>query len=149
VARAVGICNQVYVQAFNRRHGRIGTLWQGRFKSCLVESTGYLMQVLRYIDLNPVRASLVPRPEDYRWSSARMNLGLWVDPIVSFHPVFAYSAADALERASMYRKWLDQPVSDEERSEIRRYPAQERALEDPRAHVPEPDSAGFRSALRR
>jgi putative transposase len=64
--RAVGQC---YVHAFNTRHGRRGTLWQGRFKSSLVDSERYLLTVVRYIELNPVRAAMVDTPEEYRWSS--------------------------------------------------------------------------------
>lgn len=61
--RKVGQC---YVQAFNHRHRRSGPLWQGRFKSCIVGTERYLMAVYRYIELNPVRAAMVERPEHYR-----------------------------------------------------------------------------------
>lgn len=83
--RNVGQCN---VQAFNRRHGRTGTLWEGRFKSSLVDSDAYLLTVYRYIELNPVRAALAVWPEDYRWSSTRGNLGLRRDSLVTPHQVF-------------------------------------------------------------
>jgi len=56
---------------FNRRHSRAGHLFQGRFKGNLIEEDGYFLQVSRYLHLNPVRANLVARPEDYRWSSYR------------------------------------------------------------------------------
>ncbi len=60
---------QRFTQWFNGSHGRSGTLWEGRFKSVLVED-GYAARVMAaYIDLNPVRAGMVARPEDYRWSS--------------------------------------------------------------------------------
>lgn len=65
---------QSYVQAFNHRHGRTGTLWQGRFKSSLVEAETHLLRVIRYIELNPVRAAMVDRPDDYRWSSVHTHL---------------------------------------------------------------------------
>ncbi len=77
--RNVGQC---YVQAFNKRHRRSGTLWQGRFKSCLVDTERYLMTVYRYIELNPVRASMVALPEQYRWSSVHANLGLFEDRLI-------------------------------------------------------------------
>jgi len=131
VTRAIGGCNQLYVQDFNRRHGRIGTLWQGRYQSCLVDSSSYLMQVIRYIELNPVRASLCERAEDFVWSSARSHLGIAADPLLSIHPIFQGLASSAAERASTYRAWLEQPVSDEERAEIRRYMNQQRALGEP------------------
>ncbi len=62
LSRAMGWIGQSYVQAFNLRHGRCGALWQGRFKSCLVQSERYLLTVMRYIELNPVRAAMVHAP---------------------------------------------------------------------------------------
>jgi putative transposase len=61
--------NGIYTQKFNRRHGRVGHIFQGRFKSILVEKDSYLLELCRYIVLNPVRAGIVTRPEDYPWSS--------------------------------------------------------------------------------
>jgi hypothetical protein len=60
---------QRFTQWYNREHGRTGTLWEGRFKSVLVEGGFAARVVAAYIDLNPVRAGMVSRPEDYRWSS--------------------------------------------------------------------------------
>jgi putative transposase len=60
-----------YVQRINRRYGRTGSLFQGRFKGHLVEDGVYLLELMRYLALNPVRAWMVPRPEDYEWSSHR------------------------------------------------------------------------------
>ena len=64
---------QHYVQYFNRRHARTGTLWEGRFRSCLVEDERYLLVCQRYIELNPVRAGMAGDPAHYRWSSYRAN----------------------------------------------------------------------------
>ena len=75
LSRAMRNFGQCYVQAFNKRHRRSGTLWQGRFKSCLVDTERYLLTVYRYIELNPVRASMVSLPEHYRWSSYTRTLG--------------------------------------------------------------------------
>jgi putative transposase len=61
--------NGSYTSYFNRRHRREGHLFQGRFKGCLVEEEGYFLEVSRYVHLNPVRARLVARPEQYPWSS--------------------------------------------------------------------------------
>lgn len=71
LSHAMRRLNQRYVGAFNRRHGRTGTLWESRFRSCLVQTEGYLLTLYRYIDLNPVRAAIVASAEDYCWSSAR------------------------------------------------------------------------------
>lgn len=59
----------------NRLERRTGTLWEGRFKASLIDSGGYLLTCCRYVDLNPVRAAIVSRPQDYRWSSYRERAG--------------------------------------------------------------------------
>ncbi len=64
---------QYYVYHFNQRHGRTGTLWEGRFKSCLAQSQTYVLACHRYIELNPVRAGMVAHPGKYRWSSYAAN----------------------------------------------------------------------------
>lgn len=64
---------QRYVQHVNRTQGRSGTLWEGRFRSCLVQEEAYLLTCMRYIELNPVRAGLVRGPGDYAWSSYGAN----------------------------------------------------------------------------
>lgn len=64
---------QRYVQYVNRTYHRSGTLWEGRFRSCLVQEEAYLLACQCYIELNPVRAGMVRRPGDYRWSSYRAN----------------------------------------------------------------------------
>lgn len=119
---------QCYVQAFNRRHKRSGTLWQGRFKSCLVDSEQYLLAVYRYIELNPVRAAMVERPEQYRWSSIHANLNRHHDALVTPHLVFTALASDAATRRQIYSEWMQQAVSDEDLQRIRRHIQQERAL---------------------
>ena len=68
--------NGVYTQRFNLRHGRVGHLFQGRYKAFLVEKESYLLELSRYIVLNPVRAGIVPSPEDWPWSSYRPTTGM-------------------------------------------------------------------------
>ena len=73
-----------FAEIRNRRHGLTGHLFQGRFKAILVDSDSYLLEVCRYVDLNPVRARMVKRPETYAWSSYRALSGLapapdWLD----------------------------------------------------------------------
>jgi REP element-mobilizing transposase RayT len=72
--------NGVYTQAFNRRHGLVGHLFQGRFKAILVDSDRYLSALSRYVERNPVAAGLVERPESWQWSSCRAHLGLETAP---------------------------------------------------------------------
>ena len=64
---------QRYVQYINRTYRRSGTLWEGRFKSCLAQEEDYVLICYRYIELNPIRAGMVERPGDYPWSSYRSN----------------------------------------------------------------------------
>ena len=64
---------QRYVQYINHTYRRSGTLWEGRFRSCLTQTEDYVLACYRYIELNPVRAGMVTRPQDYRWSSYHAN----------------------------------------------------------------------------
>lgn len=68
--------NGVYTQEYNRRHSKPGHLFQGRYKSVLVQKENYLLELCRYIVLNPVRAKMVNRPEDWKWSSYMATAGL-------------------------------------------------------------------------
>src|SRR5574337_70831 len=73
VARTMQCLGRRYVGYFNATYRRSGTLWEGRYKSCLVDSERYLLTCYRYIELNPVRAAMVETPGDYAWSSYRAN----------------------------------------------------------------------------
>lgn len=132
LGHAMRLLNQRYVGAFNRRHGRTGTLWEGRFRSCLVASDRYLLTVYRYIDLNPMRAAMVASAEEYRWSSARSNLGLVIDSILMPHESYLALHEDDAARGRAYRDWLTEDVADDEVAQIRVHIQQERALGDPR-----------------
>lgn len=95
-----------YAGWFNQRHGRTGALWEGRFRSSLVETDAYLLVCMRYVELNPVRAGLAERAEDYRWSSARHHLGLGADPLVTDHALFWALGNTPFEREARYRAFL-------------------------------------------
>jgi putative transposase len=82
VSRCMQCLGRNYVRYFNHRHGRSGTLFEGRFKSSIVQTRRYLLACQRYIELNPVRAGMVKHPADYPWSSHRMHAfgvqaGMW------------------------------------------------------------------------
>jgi REP-associated tyrosine transposase len=100
---------QRYVQYFNRRHERTGTLWEGRFRSCIAESALYVLACYRYIELNPVRAGMVDHPTGYLWSSYALNSGMRADPLISAHPEFIALAGDAERRYAAYRGLFEQP----------------------------------------
>ena len=67
--------NSVYTQLFNKRHGRAGHLFQGRYKAILIQKDSHLLEVCRYVVLNPVRARMAEKPEEYRWSSYLATAG--------------------------------------------------------------------------
>ena len=70
IARMMQKLGRQYVGQFNARHRRTGTLWEGRYKACLVDSADYLLRCVRYIDLNPVRARMTDDPVAFAWSAA-------------------------------------------------------------------------------
>jgi putative transposase len=80
LSRGMRQLNGVYTQRFNRRHRKVGHLFQGRFKAILVERDSYLLELCRYVVLNPVRTKMVKSPQDYVWSSYRATLGLESSP---------------------------------------------------------------------
>ena len=91
-----------YVPYFNRRHERTGTLWEGRFRSCIAESARYVLACYRYIELNPVRAKMVDHPGDYPWSSYAGNAGALADAFMVEHPEFAALALETSKRHAAY-----------------------------------------------
>jgi putative transposase len=99
---------QRYVQYFNRRHDRTGTLWEGRFRSCIVQSALYVLGCYRYIELNPVRAGMVDHPTGYLWSSYAVNSGLRSDPLISQHAEYVALASDKERRQTAYRGLFEQ-----------------------------------------
>lgn len=95
---------QRYVQYFNRTYRRSGTLWEGRYRSCLTQAETYLLACQRYIELNPVRAGMVEHPGSYRWSSYRANAQGESDPLISDHEVYRALGHDASSRQAAYRE---------------------------------------------
>lgn len=94
---------QRYVQYVNRTYRRSGTLWEGRFRSCLLQEEAYVLACYRYIELNPVRAGMVAHPAEYPWSSYRMNAqgesAEWLAPQV----LYLGLGLDAASRFAAYR----------------------------------------------
>jgi putative transposase len=107
--RDLGRC---YVRYYNRRHGRSGTLWEGRFRSCIAESAQYVVACYRYIELNPVRAGMVHHPSEYPWSSHAVNTGMRADPMVKPHCEFLALAANATSRHAVYRRLFEGPFEE-------------------------------------
>ncbi|GMV76378.1 MAG: hypothetical protein AMXMBFR78_33270 [Rubrivivax sp.] len=95
---------QRYVQYYNRTYRRSGTLWEGRYRSCLIHADEYLLTCQRYIELNPVRAGMVPHPADYRWSSYRANAQGEADALVTPHALYLGLGQEAVCRQAEYRE---------------------------------------------
>ncbi len=116
-----------YVGQFNARHGRTGTLWEGRYKACLVDTDTYLLRCCRYIDLNPVRARITDDPISYRWSSCAALCGQRDDPLLTPHPAYVTLGSSTEARSQAYRTILREAVPDEDLEAIRLYLQQQRA----------------------
>lgn len=95
---------QRYVQYFNRTYQRSGTLWEGRYRSCLTQAEHYFLACQRYIELNPVRAAMVQHPADYRWSSYRANAQGEHSSLITPHDVFLGLGLAADSRQAAYRE---------------------------------------------
>jgi putative transposase len=108
-----------YVPYFNRRHERTGTLWEGRFRSCIVESARYVLACYRYIELNPVRARMVAEPRAYPWSSFAANSGAHHDSSLSPHAEFDALALDRGNRCDAYRGLFDDQLDEASLTTIR------------------------------
>lgn len=95
---------QRYVQYVNRTYRRSGTLWEGRFRSCLMQEEAYVLACYRYIEMNPIRVGMVEHSAEYRWSSYRVNAK--GDPSVLACPHSLYKALgrDEVLRAEAYRE---------------------------------------------
>ena len=109
-----------YVRYFNDRHRRTGTLWEGRYRSTLIDSEQYFLRCSRYIETNPVRAGLVISPADYLWSSFRSNAKGRPDPLVRPHPVYLALGQSASTRREAYCALFRAPLESPELDVIRR-----------------------------
>lgn len=132
VSRMMQMLGNRYVSWFNQRYRRTGTLWEGRFKSSLVDSERYLLTCYRYIEMNPVRAAMVASPGDYAWSSYAGNALDRPDVIESEHPSFTALGSSRIERCDAYRQLVYESISDVDLLSIRQHVQQQRALRSAR-----------------
>ena len=95
---------QRYVQYVNRTYRRSGTLWEGRFRSFLLQEETYVLACYRYIELNPIRAAMVAHPAEYRWSSYRGNAQGETNALLTPHPLYRSLGSDGAERQANYRE---------------------------------------------
>ena len=119
ISNTMKVVGSRYAQYINKKYRRTGTLWEGRHRASLVQSERYLLTCMRYIECNPVRAQMVARPEEYRWSSYGTNAWgdhSWLRP----HEEYARLGTTPAERGHAYRELFKIEVTDEDLHLIRR-----------------------------
>ena len=119
ISKMMQVLGRHYVRYFNYTYQRTGTLWEGRFKSCVIDAEDYLLACQRYIELNPVRAKMVKSPADYRWSSFHSNAGGKPAGLWTPHPVYLRLGLSQEQRAKHYRELFVQPMETVELNTIR------------------------------
>jgi len=119
-----------FARLMNLRWGRTGTLFEGRFRSSLIDSDRYLLTCMRYIELNPVRAGIAPRPEDFSWSSYAANATGGPDGRLVPHHLYTELGRTREERGLAYRELVRAGISGSELASIRESAAKCRALGD-------------------
>ncbi len=100
-----------YVRYFNDAQGRTGTLWEGRYKSTLIQTDRYLMACMAYIDLNPVRGGLVAQARDYPWSSHGHYIGQQADRLITPHALYWELGNTPFAREAAYAELVNTGVS--------------------------------------
>ncbi|MFN5993658.1 MAG: transposase [Betaproteobacteria bacterium] len=110
---------QRYVQHVNRTYKRSGTCWEGRFRSCLTQTEDYVLACYRYIELNPVRAGIVSKPNDCRWSRYHANGHGKVNTIITPHEQYTRLAQSDANRRQAYRALLRTHIDEALTQEIR------------------------------
>lgn len=103
ISRMMQSVGRRYVRYINSAYGRSGTLWEGRFKSAVIDSDQYLFACSRYIEMNPVRAGMVTLPQDHRWSSYHHNAMGRADSVISPHDLYQQLGPGPAERQTAYR----------------------------------------------
>jgi putative transposase len=109
-----------YVRTFNKTYRRTGTLWEGRYKSSLVDRARYCLTCYRYIELNPVRAGMVRHPGDYPWSSYRCNASGVNNPLVTPHDCWLALGVNDFEREATYRELVNERIPRTDLEHIRK-----------------------------
>ncbi|MEL6710121.1 MAG: transposase [Pseudomonadota bacterium] len=119
VSDLMRLLGQRYVQYINRAHQRTGTLWEGRYRSCVTNEDHYVLGCYRYIELTPVRKQLAEKPEDYRWSSFHVNALGQASDLLQPHQAYRNFGATHAARANTYHALFRQPLDPHLAEEIR------------------------------
>ena len=119
LSKVMQMLGRYYVQYFNFQYRRTGTLFEGRYKASLIDSETYLLSCMRYIELNPVRASMVAHASEYPWSSYRHNAMGEDNALLTEHTLYQCLGTSAEQRQSAYRELFKAHLSDGLLAQIR------------------------------
>ena len=119
-----------YVRLFNDSHGRTGTLWEGRYKSTVIQTDRYLLACMAYIDLNPVRAGLVAQAADYPWSSHHHYAGLKPDRLITPHPLIWALGNTPFAREMAYSAMVAAGITVQQQADLTQFALKGWALGD-------------------
>lgn len=117
-----------FVRYMNKKHERTGTLWEGRYKSSLIETDSYLLTCMRYIEMNPVRAEMVKAPAEYQWSSYASNTSNKKSHLITPHPLYIELGDSDEQRERRYRLLFEGCLSQADMKSIRNALNQELVL---------------------
>jgi putative transposase len=137
-----------YVQYVNTTYRRTGTLWDSRYKSSLIQADTYLLQCMRYVELNPVRAAMVDDPAHYRWTSYRSNALGQASMIVSPHPLYIAMGSTGPRRQGAYRAFFRAHLDEAAIADIRLALNQNQPLGDNRFYASIENMMGERREAR-
>ncbi|CAM2150048.1 transposase [Pararobbsia alpina] len=110
--KAMQAVGRRYVAHFNRRYGRRGTLWEGRYRATVLESERYFLLCSRLVELRPVRAQIVADPVDYKWTSFAHHTGVILDALITDHAQYWSLGNTPFERQRRYKEMIDQPLDE-------------------------------------
>lgn len=112
ISKIMKSLNQRYAYWHNKKYGKRGHLWENRFYSCIVDKDSYLMECIRYIELNPVRSKLVTDPADYKWTSYRFHAFGKPSPLLDRHPVFDELGKTEMSIREKYREFVKEGLAE-------------------------------------
>jgi putative transposase len=118
IPRMMQAVGRRYVRRYNQKHSRTGTLWEGRYKSTIIQAERYLLACMVYIDLNPVRAGLVADPRTYPWSSHGHYVGVRQDKLVTPHPLYWELGNTPFARDAAYAELVAGGISARQKLEL-------------------------------
>lgn len=119
ISKMQQMVGRYYVQYFNHRYNRTGTLWEGRYRATLIDNQNYFLTCMRYIELNPVRAGIVEYPGSYQWSSYHYNAQGKNDSLISPHDEYLSLGDSEEKRRQAYECLCEIPISQRAIDQIR------------------------------